>query len=79
MARKPRFRNEGAKKGVKVMLDPPTLKHLYLDLDRSQASIAREYGCSPQFVSQLLSEYNLPRKMAKSDNGVMSNSGRLPS
>jgi DNA-binding transcriptional regulator LsrR (DeoR family) len=59
LPRKERFRNVGAGKGVKGALDRETLRRLYLEEDLSQAEIARRYGCSPQFVSQLLHEYEL--------------------
>lgn len=57
--RKPRFRNVGAGKGVKAALDPETLRRLYCEEDLPQAEIARRYGCTPQFISQLLHEYEL--------------------
>jgi DNA-binding transcriptional regulator LsrR (DeoR family) len=57
--RKERFRNVGAGKGVKDSLDRETLQRLYVDEDLSQAEIARRYGCSPQYISLLLHEYNL--------------------
>jgi DNA-binding transcriptional regulator LsrR (DeoR family) len=60
MTRKQRFRNVGAGKGVKDALDAATLRRLYVDEDLPQAEIARRYGCSRQFVSQLLHEYGLP-------------------
>jgi hypothetical protein len=59
MPRKERFRNVGAGKGVKVALDPATLRRLYVEENLSQAEIARRYGCTPQFVSQLMHEYGL--------------------
>jgi hypothetical protein len=59
MPRKERFRNVGAGKGVKDRLDPATLRHLLMDLGLTQAAIAREYHCSPQFISLLLREYGL--------------------
>jgi hypothetical protein len=59
--RKERFRNAGAGKGVKDRLDPVTLRRLYVAERRTQAQIAREYGCSAQFVSLLLREYGVER------------------
>jgi DNA-binding transcriptional regulator LsrR (DeoR family) len=59
MPRKPRFRNVGAGKGVKEALDPETLRRLYVQEGLPQAEIARRYGCTPQFVSQLVFEYGL--------------------
>ena len=62
MPRKPRFRNAGAGKGVKVKLDADALARLYCDEQLPQAEIARRYGCSPQFVSQLVHEYGIERR-----------------
>lgn len=59
MPRKQRFRNVGAGKGVKDALDRETLRRLYVEEDLSQAEIARRYDCSPQFISQLLHQYDL--------------------
>jgi hypothetical protein len=59
LPRKQRFRNVGAGKGVKNALDPETLRRLYFEEDLRQAEIARRYGCTPQFISQLLHEYGL--------------------
>jgi hypothetical protein len=59
--RKERFRNVGAGKGVKEALDPATLRRLYLDQGLTQARIARDHGCSPQFVSLLLAEYGISK------------------
>ena len=58
--RKPRFRNVGAGKGIKARLDADTLRTL-LDHGRSQKEIAEEYGCTPQFVSQLVKHYGIRR------------------
>jgi hypothetical protein len=68
-ARKPRFRNVGAGKGVKELLDPDALARLYVEEQLPQAEIARRYGCSVQFVSQLVHEYGIarPRKHATRD------------
>jgi DNA-binding transcriptional regulator LsrR (DeoR family) len=68
MPRKPRFRNVGAGKGVKDQLDPDTLARLYLDESLPQSEIARRYGCSPQFISQLVHEYVLVRVRASRQN-----------
>jgi hypothetical protein len=54
--RKQRYRNVGAGKGVKAQLDPDTLQRL-LDEGKTQAAIAADYGCTPQFVSLLVQEY----------------------
>lgn len=59
--RKARFRNVGAGKGVKQALDAETLRRLYVEEGRTQADIAQEFGCAPQFVSLLVREYNLQR------------------
>lgn len=59
MVRKQRFRNVGAGKGIKEQLNPDTLRRLYFEQKLCQASIARQYGCTPQFVSLLLHEYGL--------------------
>jgi len=68
--RKTRFRNVGAGKGVKQALDSETLRRLYIEEGRTQADIAREFGCTPQFVSLLVREYGLQRRFpAKEDNG----------
>jgi hypothetical protein len=56
--RKQRFRNVGAGKGIKERLDPDTLIAL-LDEGKTQAEIAAQYGCTPQFVSLLVGEYGL--------------------
>ncbi|HEX8918962.1 MAG TPA: hypothetical protein VF898_10700 [Chloroflexota bacterium] len=61
MPRKPRFRNVGAGKGIKDQLDRATLQRLYVEETLSQSAIARRYGCTPQFVSLLVSEYGLRR------------------
>jgi len=61
MVRKARFRNVGAGKGVKQALDAETLQRLYIEDGRTQAAIAKEFGCTPQFVSLLAHEYNLQR------------------
>jgi hypothetical protein len=66
LPRKPRFRNVGAGKGVKERLDTDTLARLYLDERLPQAEIARRYGCSPQFISQLVHEYGLERDSGSS-------------
>lgn len=63
MPRKERFRNVGAGKGVKEALDPETLRRLYIEDQLPQADIARRYGCSPQFISQLLHEYELRKPL----------------
>lgn len=62
MTRKPRFRNVGAGKGVKLALDSATLRQLYVEDRLSQAQIAARYDCSPQFISQLLHEYGIARR-----------------
>ncbi len=68
--RKTRFRNVGAGKGVKEALDAETLQILYVEGGRTQVDIAREFGCTPQFVSLLVHEYGLQRRFpAKEDNG----------
>lgn len=59
VVRKQRFRNIGAGKGVKEALDAVTLRRLYVEEALPQAEIARRYGCSRQFISQLLHEYGL--------------------
>lgn len=63
MARKERFRNAGAGKGVKDQLTPQTLKRLYVDEGLTQSEIARRYRCTPQFVSLLVAEYGLRRSL----------------
>jgi len=60
--RKARFRNAGAGKGVKQELDAELLRRLYIEEQRTQADIAREFGCTPQFVSLLVREYGLERR-----------------
>jgi len=68
--RKTRFRNVGAGKGVKDDLDAETLRRLYVEGGRTQADIAREFGCTPQFVSLLVREYGLRRRFpTKKDDG----------
>ncbi|GAC1641214.1 MAG: hypothetical protein NVS4B2_30710 [Chloroflexota bacterium] len=64
MPRKPRFRNIGAGKGVKEQLTAKRLHKLYVDDGLTQSAIAKQFGCTPQFVSLLLAEYGLrtPRK-----------------
>lgn len=59
MVRKRRFQNLGAGKGIKEQLDRETLDKLYIQDGLTQAEIARRYGCTPQFVSLLLREYEL--------------------
>jgi DNA-binding transcriptional regulator LsrR (DeoR family) len=59
MPRKTRFRNVGAGKGVKAQLDADTLAELYLGEKLTQAEIARRFGCTPQFISQLARQYGL--------------------
>jgi len=59
MPRKERFRNVGAGKGVKALLDRETLRHLYVSQGLSQAQIAQRYDCTPQFISLLLREYGI--------------------
>jgi hypothetical protein len=61
MARKQRFRNTGAGKGVKERLTPGELHRFYVEERLSQAEIARRYGCTPQFVSLLVKEYGITR------------------
>ncbi len=61
LMRKARFRNVGAGKGVKQALDAETLRRLYVEGGRSQADIAREFGCTPQFISLLVREYGIQR------------------
>lgn len=61
MPRKERFRNVGAGKGIKERLDAATLRVLYSDTRLTQTEIARRYGCTPQFVSLLLHEYDISR------------------
>jgi len=68
--RKARFRNVGAGKGVKQALDAETLRRLYVEGGRTQADIAREFGCTPQFVSLLVREYGLRRRVpARKEDG----------
>ena len=68
--RKARFRNLGAGKGVKQALDAETLRRLYVEGGRTQADIAREFGCTPQFVSLLVREYGLRRRVpARKEDG----------
>ena len=67
MPRKQRFRNTGAGKGVKDLLDSETLARLYREELMTQAEIARRFGCSPQFVSQLVAEYGLTRPPSDKD------------
>ncbi|HLJ69394.1 MAG TPA: hypothetical protein VKX16_18725 [Chloroflexota bacterium] len=62
MTRKVRFRNVGAGRGIKSELDETTLKRLLIDERLTQGAVARRYGCSPQFVSQLAREYGLARR-----------------
>jgi hypothetical protein len=61
MPRKERFRNDGAAKGVKERLQPDVLRRLYVEQGLTQAIIAERFGCSPQFISRLVAEYNLQR------------------
>ncbi|MBV9282450.1 MAG: helix-turn-helix transcriptional regulator [Chloroflexi bacterium] len=61
MTRKRRFQNKGAGKGVKEALDAGTLRELYLERGLTQAQIASRYGCTPQYISLLLAEYDLRR------------------
>ncbi len=69
LMRKARFRNVGAGKGVKQALDAETLRRLYVEGGRTQVDIAREFGCTPQFVSLLVHEYGLERRFpAKKDD-----------
>lgn len=67
MVRKQRFKNVGAGKGVKALLNPATLRRLYVDEKLSQAAIARQYGCTPQYVSLLLHEYGLLPRTPRSN------------
>jgi hypothetical protein len=64
VTRKQRFRNTGAGKGVKERLDPATLRRLYVDDRLTQGEIARRYDCTPQFVSLLLAEYGISRRVS---------------
>lgn len=59
--RKPRFRNVGAGKGVKLRLNAEVLRDLYVGQHLTQAEIARDFGCTPQFVSLLCQEYGIER------------------
>lgn len=70
LMRKPRFRNVGAGKGVKQELDAETLRRLYMEDGRTQADIAREFGCTPQFVSLLVHEYGLERRFPATKDGA---------
>jgi hypothetical protein len=67
MTRKQRFRNVGAGKGVKEQLDPVTLSRLHIQEKLSQIEIARRFGCSPQFVCQLVAEYGLKTSRRRRD------------
>ncbi|MGI8968360.1 MAG: hypothetical protein ACR2GA_04565 [Chloroflexota bacterium] len=62
MPRKTRYRNTGAGKGIKDQLNPALLLDLYCEQRLTQAEIARRFGCTPQFVSLLLREYDIKRK-----------------
>jgi hypothetical protein len=70
MARKERFRNVGAGKGVKEKLDPDTLHRLYLQERLTQAEIGRRFGCTAQFVSLLLREHDIRRPESESHHGT---------
>lgn len=59
MTRKRRFQNVGAGKGIKERLDRETLNRLYIEDGLTQVEIAKRYGCTPQFISLLVSEYGL--------------------
>ncbi|GAC1396875.1 MAG: hypothetical protein NVSMB52_10530 [Chloroflexota bacterium] len=61
MPRKTRFRNDGNSRGIKVSLDPEILHGLYVEQGLTQASIARKYDCSSQYISLLLAEYGIRR------------------
>lgn len=67
MTRKRRFKNVGAGKGVKAMLDPATLEQLYCRERLTQAAIAQRFNCTPQFVSLLLREYGIRRPSPPED------------
>lgn len=60
--RKTRFRNVGAGKGVKALLDAPALRRLYVEEGLSQRDIASRYDCSRQYVSALLRAHGISRK-----------------
>lgn len=62
MARKPRFRNRGAGKGVKEALTPERLEQLYVQERLTQKQIADRYNCSAQFVSLLLKDAGITRR-----------------
>jgi hypothetical protein len=70
--RKQRFKNDGAGKGIKHRLDTCVLRRLYVTNGRTQASIAREYGCSPQFISLLLAEYGIDKARTGRSAAVLS-------
>lgn len=65
MPRKVRFRNVGAGKGIKEQLEPEILHRLYCEERLRQSEIARQYECSPQFISLLLQEYGIKRGKRK--------------
>ncbi|MGI8827488.1 MAG: hypothetical protein ACR2JC_18015 [Chloroflexota bacterium] len=46
---------------MKELLDAVTLRRLYVDERRTQAVIARQFDCTPQFVSLLVQEYGIRR------------------
>jgi transcriptional regulator len=67
--RKPRYRNVGAGKGIKSRLDPDVLQ-LLLDQGQTQAEIAADHGCTQQFISVLVREYDLKASPSRKTKAV---------
>jgi hypothetical protein len=59
--RKPRSRNIGSGGTIKQVLTPETLRELYVVRQHSMSDIAKHYGCSKQYVSQLCHRYQIAR------------------
>lgn len=61
VGRKQRFRNVGLGGAIKAQLTRDVLRELYIEHGQTMAGIAKRYGCTKQYVSQLCREYDIKR------------------
>ncbi|MBM3143093.1 MAG: hypothetical protein FJ005_08685 [Chloroflexi bacterium] len=54
--------NRGNSRGIKETLTPEQLRQLYVQEQRSLAEIAKQFGCSRQYVLTLCRTYGIPRR-----------------